>query len=561
MDGFWVLGIKRVVYMAKLPQRPRNQVLEIESQKFVKGILPSEWIVIEPSYDYGIDLDVEIVEKTFVTGVHFLMQLKSTDKIQITKDGFVLYNCKTSTLRYFWEQNEQVVFLVYDAKNKIGYWIWIKDYITNDLARNTKWKKQKTVAVKISKDNFFTEKSIGQIKARVMKLHRQANLLDTIQTLNNPYVNYAVQFDGNNEIIAFSPKYPGAERDYPMTFDLTFKFDRSSSAQQAHQALQDAMKKGLPAEIDSKFIENVEFPELLSPELFSHDEFKPDKLFIMPISQNRTVPAAVTILGQNEEILSNIPFVDFKEKRSGSEEIMFSNDGQQIPVRFSMTANQIEHKVSFSFHVGFVNLNVFQALEMLKFQKAVATGSWIRVTHLSTNTTLIKSEIPENLISQPPDILIEVAGNLSHIQEKTGQIIPWPEKISFDEKELIDEILRIIDTGLASGGNYLSFGLNKETAQRLATSIFQTERSNFRLEAERFANLFGQRINLGPVSFMLLGAKLSAETINRLSALNEISDDAPVKIELEVDDLGIKIYHHKWLPPHIKDSLNLNQLP
>ncbi len=547
--------------MSNLPQRPRNQALETESQIFVEGILPSDWITAKPQHDYGVDLDVEIVEKTFVTGVHFLMQLKSTDKIQMTKEGFVLYNCKTSTLRYFLAQNEQVIFLVYDAKSKIGYWIWIKDYITNELAKNKKWKKQKTVAVKIPKDNLFTEKSIDQIKARVMKLHRPANLLSTIQTLNNPYVHYAVQFDGNNEIITFSPKYPGAEQDYPMIFDFKFKFDRSPDAQQAHQALQDAMKKGLPAEIDSKFIENIEFPELLSPELFSHDEFKPDKLLIMPISQNRAVPAAVTILGQNEEVLSYIPFVDFKEKRSGSEEIMFSNDGQQIPVRFSMTVNQIEHKVSFSFHVGFVNLNVFQALEMLKFQKAVATGSWIYVTHLSTNITLVKSEIPENLISQPPDILIEVASNLYHIQEKTGQVILWPEKISYDEKDLIDEIVKIIDTGVANGGNYIGFGLDKKTAQRLSDSVFKNDRSNFRLEAERFASLFGQKINIGPVSIMLLRAKLNAETVNRLSALDEIFDDNLVKIELEVDDPGIKMYHHKWLPPHMKDPLNLNQLP
>lgn len=546
--------------MAKLPQRPRNQILETESQKFVKGILPSEWIAVEPPHDYGIDLDVEIVEKFFVTGVHFLMQLKSTDNIQITKKGFVIYSCETSTLRYFLEQNELIVFLVYDAKDNVGFWIWIKDYITNDLARNKKWKKQKTATVKIPKDNLFTEKSIGQIKSRVMKLHRQANILSTIQTLNNPYVNYAVQIDGNNEIIAFSPKYPGAERDYPMTFDFTFKFDRSSGALQAHQALQDAMKKGLPAEIDSKFIENVEFPKLLSPELFSHDEFKLDKLLIMPISQNRTVPAAVTILGQNEEVLSCIPFVDFKEKRSGSEEIMFSNDGQQIPVRFSMMANQIEHKVSFSFHVSFLNLNVFQALEMLKFQKAVATGSWLHVTHLSTNMTLVKSEISENLISQPPDILIEVASNLCHIQEKTGQLILWPEKISYDEKDLIDEIVKIIDTGVANGGNYIGFGLDKKTAQRLSDTIFKNDRSNFRLEAERFASLFGQKISLGPVSIMLLGAKLNAETVNRLSALDEIPDDNLLKIELEVDDPGIKMYHHKWLPPQMKDTLNLNQL-
>lgn len=544
--------------MARLPQRPRNHVLEAESQKFTKGVLPSEWIVTDVSHDYGIDLDVEIVEKTYVTGAHFSIQLKSTDNIQITKNGFVSYLCNTSTLRYFLEKTEQVIFLVYDANNKAGYWIWIKDYITNDLVKNKKWKKQKTTTVKIPKSNLFTDKSVNQIKARVMKSHKQAKLLNTIQTLDNPYVHYAVQIDGNKEVITMSPKYPGAEQDYPMTFDFKFNFDRSSDAQQAHQSLQDAMRKGLPAVIDSKFIESVEFPELLDPEIFGHDEFKPDKLFIMPINQNRMLSAAVTILDQNEEILFQIPSIEFREKRYGSEEIMFSNEDQQIPIKFSMTLNQVEHKANISFHTSFLNLNAFQALEMLKIQRAFAIGSWLRITHISTNTTLIKSEIPDNIISQPPAILIDVASNLSHIQEKTGQIIPWPEKISYDEKDLIDELVTIIDTGLANGGNHIGFNLEKASAQRLLTSLLENDRYNFRLEAnERFAILFGKKIILGPVSIELLRARLNEETVNRLSTLNEIPGNALVQIELEVDDPGIKIYHHKWLPSHIKDSLNL----
>jgi len=198
---------------------------------------------------------------------------------------------------------------------------------------------------------------------------------------------------------------------------------------------------------------------------------------------------------------------------------------------------------------------------MLKFQKAVATGSWIQVSHISTNTMLVKSEITENLISPPSDVLIDVAKNLYHIQEKTGQFIEWPEKISYDEKDTIEEIVKIIDSGVAHAGNFVGFGLNKEAAQKLFTSISKNKRYNFRLDAERFVILFGQKIILGPVSIILLEAKLNDETLNRLSSLDKISDDAIVQIELEVEDPGIKIYHHKWLPSHMKSSLNLNKLP
>ena len=170
----------------------------------------------------------------------------------------------------------------------------------------------------------------------------------------------------------------------------------------------------------------------------------------------------------------------------------------------------------------------------------------------------MKTGIPEHVISQPQAILIDAANNLSHIQEKTGQIIPWPDKISYEEKDLIDETVTIIDTGLANGGNQFGFSLEKATAQKFVTSFSKNDRYNFRIEAkERFVNLFGQKIILGPVSIMLLDAKPTEETINRLTTLNDLPDNALVQFELVVDDPGIKIYHHKWLPSHMKDSLNL----
>jgi len=196
--------------------------------------------------------------------------------------------------------------------------------------------------IRIPKSNLFTHKSVEQIKVRVMRTHKQAKLLNTIQLHDNPYIRYALQVDGNKEVITMSPKYPGAEQDYPLTFDFKFNFDKSPDAQKSHQSLQDAMKKGLPAVIDAKFIESIEFPDLLDPEIFGHDKFKPDKLFIMPISQNRKFSAAMKILDQNEDIVFQISFVEFREKRYGTEEIVFTNEAQQLSIQFSITLNLVD---------------------------------------------------------------------------------------------------------------------------------------------------------------------------------------------------------------------------
>src|SRR5262245_13461857 len=133
--------------MKDLPLRPRQHVLENETLNFVKQILPTEWIVSDGGKDYGIDLVVEIVENEQVTGAHFLMQLKGTDEINIQKDEYIVHSCKVSTLKYFLERPEPVIYLVYDAKDKVGYWIWIQDFIRNTLSAN--WKTKENVTIKI----------------------------------------------------------------------------------------------------------------------------------------------------------------------------------------------------------------------------------------------------------------------------------------------------------------------------------------------------------------------------------------------------------------------------
>src|SRR5258708_40116902 len=65
-----------------LPQRGRSHVLGELGVGAVKGCFPAEWICREESPDYGIDLVVEIVKGTSVTGIRFGIQVKGKDLSQ-----------------------------------------------------------------------------------------------------------------------------------------------------------------------------------------------------------------------------------------------------------------------------------------------------------------------------------------------------------------------------------------------------------------------------------------------------------------------------------------------
>ena len=61
-------------------KRPRQHVLEDESRLTLKNFLPSEWIVEDIRRDYGLDMQITIVDEEKVTNTVFCVQIKATDR-------------------------------------------------------------------------------------------------------------------------------------------------------------------------------------------------------------------------------------------------------------------------------------------------------------------------------------------------------------------------------------------------------------------------------------------------------------------------------------------------
>ncbi|GAA2123889.1 DUF4365 domain-containing protein [Glycomyces algeriensis] len=112
--------------MNKMPRRPREHVLETESELAFRKLIPATWVVREVLSDYGVDKEVEIFEDGQATGITFKVQLKGTDADFGDKSPFV--RVKSSTLSYWLKLDSPVLIVLYCAKNDRVHARWAHSY-------------------------------------------------------------------------------------------------------------------------------------------------------------------------------------------------------------------------------------------------------------------------------------------------------------------------------------------------------------------------------------------------------------------------------------------------
>lgn len=112
-------------------------------------------------HDYGIDMNLYTynndgeIENGFVS-----MQLKATDNPEYTKDKqYINFLVKKSDLKHWLKEIYPVILIVYDARLRKGYWIYLQNYF-EELPNFDLDQIGKTTTVKIKKKNSINKKAI-----------------------------------------------------------------------------------------------------------------------------------------------------------------------------------------------------------------------------------------------------------------------------------------------------------------------------------------------------------------------------------------------------------------
>tara|TARA_R110002033_G_scaffold155676_1_gene191964 strand:- start:331 stop:903 length:573 start_codon:yes stop_codon:yes gene_type:complete len=111
-------------------KRTQSQVIgEIgESAVLYIASKNKDWIARKVDKDFGVDIEMELVDNEKVTGQYVKVQVKGTVDYQII-DNQIKLMVKTNFLRYCSECRVPILLVLVDTNNDLGYFIWVQEYL------------------------------------------------------------------------------------------------------------------------------------------------------------------------------------------------------------------------------------------------------------------------------------------------------------------------------------------------------------------------------------------------------------------------------------------------
>lgn len=123
--------------------RSRSHAIGEKAQSVFEGAISDDWAAVKQTPDYGVDYRVEVFEKGEKTGNIFGVQLKGSTTLAPQATTWKL-RLKTKHLAAFLDKERQPIFVVLvDTINKKGRWLFVQQYVTEQLDAK-KWRKKQS---------------------------------------------------------------------------------------------------------------------------------------------------------------------------------------------------------------------------------------------------------------------------------------------------------------------------------------------------------------------------------------------------------------------------------
>ena len=144
-------------------QRNGNHRIDSRAQKIFNYETPDYWSVGKPEEDYGLDYLVQVFDNDEIgeaRPILFYIQLKGTTNYRQDAEH-VKFRMDIEYLKYIFTKIPVPVFLVVVDVNTEDYcWLFLQEYINEELKDEELWESQKSVTLNIPKGNTFSNPKI-----------------------------------------------------------------------------------------------------------------------------------------------------------------------------------------------------------------------------------------------------------------------------------------------------------------------------------------------------------------------------------------------------------------
>lgn len=322
----------------------------------------------------------------------------------------------------------------------------------------------------------------------------QKNLDESMRT-----VPYRIVADSDKKF-SILPKHEKALEEMPFEIKTNFKFDTNTpEGKEAHKKFNEHFTKGLPIEVDGKFIESFELPDFL-PDWMKPHTSEGAKLILEPNRSEQVIPLRMERKLANGET-ATLDRIDLQVVQQGTEEITLNNDNQKVPYKLTLIISSKQNSLKFDFNYKFRGYNVYQHLQGLKLFLSMFEEGETNIFSLDTGLKIVNAD---KSIIEPKenfDRFIELFEALVLIQEKVPVLLTIPEPNPMDEDiKNIFEVAEIIKNGKLTGEvPELITDVPLEGAKR-SIKIFENEAINYIVvsysEGWRY-NILGKEVNVG----------------------------------------------------------------
>jgi hypothetical protein len=182
-----------------MPRRPRSHVIaDIAVSRVVSICNQLGWACESIQKDYGEDLWIQTTIGDYIDHHRLWFQVKATDDLAKLerKDGKLVFRVDINHALRWTRCLDLVVFVLWDIKNDVGYWVLPKDNVSDvDLKRGS----LKSAKLVLDKTNQFTLTSANKISWMARIDH-----YETLLTIERHHLD---QTAADREITGYDPKF------------------------------------------------------------------------------------------------------------------------------------------------------------------------------------------------------------------------------------------------------------------------------------------------------------------------------------------------------------------